>query len=365
MNTLRALAITDAADRPETGTFIGLHRAGVDLRVLLWEESAQIDWLRDAGVPYAVLRLQSKFDRAGRRAIRGHLAEHRPHITHLFRKMPIVNGLAAAKGNSTKLVLYRGIVGNISYLNPVDWMSFLNPRVDRIICVADAVRRGLLHLGGFGLRLPEERLVTIHKGHDLAWYQDKPADLMTVGVPEDAFVICCVTNVRPRKGVPLFVESLSAIPKDSRVHVLLIGNGMDSPPIADQIAKSPHRDRIHVLGYRIDAPSLMAAADVSVLPSLKREGLPRSVIEAMAYETTPVVSDSGGNPELVENGVSGLVVPAGDVNALGQALLSLYRDRDRCRQLGTQARVRIATDFRVEATVEKTLALYREIVRLE
>jgi glycosyltransferase involved in cell wall biosynthesis len=102
-----------------------------------------------------------------------------------------------------------------------------------------------------------------------------------------------------------------------------------------------------------------------VLPSLKREGLPRSVIEAMAYETTPVVSDSGGNPELVENGVSGLVVPAGDVNALGQALLSLYRDRDRCRQLGTQARVRIATDFRVEATVEKTLALYREIVRLE
>ncbi len=365
MTELRILAITDAADRPETGTFIGLHRAGVALKVLLWEESAQIDWLRDAGVPHSILKLQSKFDRTGRDAIRGHLATHRPHITHLFRKMPIVNGLAAAKGNSTKLVLYRGIVGNISYLNPIDWMSFLNPRVDRIVCVADAVRKGLLDLGGFGFHLPEERLTTIHKGHDLAWYQDEPADLTTLGVTGDAFVICCVTNVRPRKGVPLFVESLNAIPEDPRVHVLLIGNGMDSAPIADQIAKSPHRERIHVLGYRRDAPSLMAASEVSVLPSLRREGLPRSVIEAMAYGTTPVVSDSGGNPELVENEVSGLVVPAGDVSALGQALLSLYHDRDYCRQLGKQARMRIATDFRVEATVEKTLALYREIVRLE
>ena len=365
MSDLRVLAITDAADRPETGTFIGMHRAGVDLRVLLWEESAQIDWIREAGVPHSILRLSSKFDRVGTKKIRQHIAEHQPDIIHLFRKMPIFNGLRAAKGFDAKIVIYRGICGNISYLNPLDWMSFLNPRVDRIICVADAVRRGLLDLGGLGFGLAENRLTTIHKGHDLDWYRDQPADLASLGVPEDAFVVCCVTNVRPRKGVPLFVESLSALPVDENVHVLLIGHGMDSAPIERQVEDSPHRDRIHVLGFRKDAPSFMAASDVSVLPSLRREGLPRSVIESMAYEATPVVSDSGGNPELVEHGVSGLVVPAGDAEALGQALLSLYENRDRCRELGRRARARIASEFRLETTVEKTLALYGEIVRRE
>ena len=78
-----------------------------------------------------------------------------------------------------------------------------------------------------------------------------------------------------------------------------------------------------------------------------------------------MVSDSGGNPELVEHERSGLVVPAGDVDALGAALRSLYDDRERCRNLGEQARLRIATDFRVETTVEKTLSLYNELVRTE
>jgi glycosyltransferase involved in cell wall biosynthesis len=216
-----------------------------------------------------------------------------------------------------------------------------------------------------GIRLPPERLTTIHKGHDLDWYQEEAADLGEFGIPSNAFVISCVTNVRPRKGVPLFVDSLATLPVDPDVHILLVGNGMDSRSIARRIAASPHKDRIHVLGFRSDAPALMASSDVLVLPSLRREGLPRSVIEAMAYETTPVVSDSGGNPELVEHGRSGLVVPAGDADTLGQALLNLYEDREKCRRLGQHARARIASDFRVQMTVDRTLALYHELVRVE
>jgi len=365
MGALRVLAITDAADRPETGTFVGLHRAGVDLKVLLWAESAHISWLSDAGVPHGFLKLDSKWDRQGITAIREHMRSHDTQVLHLLRKRPITNGIAAARGSEAKIVLYRGIMGNVSYLNPVDWLSFLNPRVDRIICVADAVRRSLLELGGFGVRLPPERLTTIHKGHDLDWYNEDPADLVELGIAPESFVISCVTNVRPRKGVPLFIDSLAALPVDPALHILLVGNGMDSPSIGRRIADSPHKDRIHVLGFRSDAPALMAASDVLVLPSLRREGLPRSVIEAMVYETTPVVSDSGGNPELVEHDRSGLVVPAGDVAALGQALLNLYEDREKCRRLGEQARLRIAADFRVQSTVDRTLALYNSLLRAE
>ena len=130
-----------------------------------------------------------------------------------------------------------------------------------------------------------------------------------------------------------------------------------------RIAASPAAERIHVLGYRSDAPALTAACDVFVLPSTKREGLARSLIEAMAYGVAPVVTDCGGSPELVVHGVSGL---------------RRARRRRRCARarrsarstttpalrarLGAAARERIGRDFRIEDTIAKTLALYRSLV---
>ncbi len=361
MTDLRVLVVTDQGDRPETGMLIKLHEAGVGIRVLCWEDCPYLRWLSDAGVPFAPLRLTGKRDRAGTRTIARHLDEYRPQILHLLRKQPIFNGLAAARGRPARVVLYRGIVGNVSVLNPLDWMSFLNPRVDRIVCVAEAVRQSFLRLGFAGVRLPPEKLVTIHKGHDLDWYRDPPADLGEFGIPPSAFVVNCVANVRPRKGLPLFIDACASLPADLDMHFLLIGRGMDSPELLRRIARSPNPDRFHVLGFRSDSPQLMAASDVSVLPSLRREGLPRSIIESMSYRTTPVVSDAGGSPELVEHGRSGLVVPAGDAGALAEALESLRRDPDGCRELGENARIRIASDFDVEMTAQKTLALYREL----
>ena len=361
MADLRVLVVTDQGDRPETGMVIKLHEAGVAIKVLCWEDCPYIPWLSGAGVPFEPLRLTGKRDRAGAREIARHLDEYRPHVLHLLRKQPIFNGLAAARGRPVRIVVYRGIVGNVSFLNLLDWMSFLNPRVDRIVCVAEAVRQEFLRLGFAGLSIPPEKLVTIHKGHDLDWYRDPPADLGEFGIPSSAFVVNCVANVRPRKGIRLFIDACASLPADLDMHFLLIGRGMDSPELLRRIARSPHPERFHVLGFRSDAPRLMAASDVSVLPSLRREGLPRSIVESMSYGTTPVVSDAGGSPELVEHGRSGLVVPAGDAGALGDALASLRRDPDRCRELGGNARNRIACDFNVEITALKTLELYREL----
>ena len=160
------------------------------------------------------------------------------------------------------------------------------------------------------LRLPPERLVTIHKGHSLDWYRDAPADLTPFGVPAKSFAIACVANYRPRKGIEVLVDAFGRL--SAEAHLLLIGAGMDAPRLARRIAANPAADRIHVLGHRSDAPALMAACNVFVLPSTKREGLARSLIEAMAYGVAPVVTDCGGSPELVVDGVSGLVVPVAD-----------------------------------------------------
>ncbi|MBT8088038.1 MAG: glycosyltransferase, partial [Gammaproteobacteria bacterium] len=93
-----------------------------------------------------------------------------------------------------------------------------------------------------------------------------------------------------------------------------------------------------------------------------REGLPRSVIEAMAYRVPPVVTDSGGSPELVVDGVSGIIVPPRDAKALAEAFETLYRDAALREQMGHAARERIGADFRNQDTVLKTIALYEELV---
>ncbi len=214
----------------------------------------------------------------------------------------------------------------------------------------------------FGRRLLEGRVVTIYKGHDLSWYTATPGDLGEFGIPAGAFVVICVTNVRPRKGVEVLVESARYLPAEVDVHFLLVGNATDGEKLAGAIAASPRRDHFHVAGYRRDAAALNAACDVSVLPSVKREGLPKTVIEAMAYARTPVVTDSGGSPELVVDGESGLVVPPGDPRALAEAITRLYRDREACREMGRRARELIDTEFRIEDTISNTREFYYQLL---
>ena len=121
-------------------------------------------------------------------------------------------------------------------------------------------------------------------------------------------------------------------------------------------------EAVRFLGIRRDVPRPLAACDVFCMPSTKREGLARSVIEAMAYRVPPVVSEAGGSPELVVDGESGYVVPVEDSAAIAAAIEKLYRDPELRRTMGEAARVRIGTDFRNEDTVRKTIALYEELV---
>ena len=357
--TIRALAITGDPDRPTIATFIGLRSAGIDLRAVRTPSEAANEALHAAGVPLLDIPVDRRAAATGARRLRAELQRSRYDILHLLGNRALENGLRASRGLPVRIVAYRGIVGNVSFLSPVSWRRYLNPRIDRIVCVADAVRDHFLNMRPARLRMPAERLVTIHKGHSLDWYADPPADLQSLGVPPGAFTVVCVANYRPRKGIELLVEALPALPEE--VHLLLVGH-MDSRALRRRIAASPASSRIHRPGFLTEAPAVAAACDVAVLPSIKREGLPRSVIEAMAYETPPVVTDSGGSPELVVDGVSGLVVPARDAAAIARAVRLLYDDPELRNRMGAAARERIRTHFRIEDTIEQTEALYRDLV---
>lgn len=359
--SIRSLCITESADRPTVHTFIGLKNAGIEVTVVCPSDHPNNAVLQEAGVPTIDIRLPRNFDRQGIAELRAELIRGKYDIMHTFNNKAVTNGLRACKGLDVRIVCYRGIVGSLGFLDPMSWMRYLNPRIDRIVCVAEAIRQHFLHMKPAFLRMPATRPVTIHKGHILDWYDAQPADLKQFEIPDTAFVVCCTANYRPRKGVDFLIDAIERLPTDVPVHLILVGH-MDADKLTARIESSPIRARIHRIGFREDAPAISAACDVFCLPSTKREGLARSVIEAMAYSIPPVVTDSGGSPELVVDGVSGFVVPPSDAEALADAIVKLYRDPELRARMGRAARERIATEFRNEDTVRKTIALYEELV---
>ncbi len=368
-DAIKALCITEDLDRPTTATFIGLHQAGVDMTVICPDDVPLIDGgvrerrreLVDVGVRVPNVALENWLEWRGAARLGDELERGRYDIVHLFSNRALQNALRASRGLPVRIIAYRGIVGNVSFFNPVSWMRFLNPRIDRIVCVADAIRDYFLHMKPVRWRLPAEKLVRIYKGHDLAWYAAAPADLEACGIPRGAFVVGCVANYRPRKGIEYLIDAIAALPAEWQVHLLLAGR-MDAPELTKKIASSPAAERIHELGYRSDAPALAAACDVFALTSIKREGLARSLIEAMANAVPPIVTDCGGSPELVVDGECGLVVPVRDAAAITAAIGRLYEDPATRKRMGAAARRRIGEHFRIEDTIAQTLALYRSLV---
>lgn len=355
----------DAGERQQV---LGASRAGVSALVVCRpsvsdrEESHQ-DELREAGVPLHHIAFRARRDREAVAALRRLIRRERPDIVHTFNKITLSNALRALRDLPPKLVAYRGIVGNLHWLNPSARRSFLHPRVDRIICVCDAVRRDLEANRFLWWRIPPEKLVTVYKGHDADEYrrEDGPGDLTELGVPAGAPVIGCVAQMRRRKGIPILVEAFERLPERLGAHLVLIGDVRDRR-LPRRVRRSPARPRIHLPGWRSDAIRLAGAFDVFVLPSLRREGLPRAVIEAMSQGVPPVVTDAGGAPELVDDGLSGRVVPPGDVTALADVLRSLVEDPALRARLGAAAERRIRSTFNPERTVRETLAVYERLI---
>lgn len=358
---MRALCIVPGNVIHETDQFIGLKNKGVDIHIIT-THTREPDYSRllAVGIPVHTVKLRGRVDFKGIRAIREIIRRGDFDIIHAFNNKTIGNALIAARGLPGRFIAYRGIVGNVSYLNPGSWMTYLHPRVDRIVCVAEAIRQFLLNLKFLGLRIPPEKLITIYKGHNLDWYQKPKHDLSEFGIPADDFVAGCTTNFRPRKGIDVLVKAFDLLPPESGIHLLLIGH-MDNAKLRALIAGNKNRDRIHLLGYRDNAPQIVAACDACILPSTKREGLPKTIIEGMAYGVSPIVTDSGGSPELIENGISGIIIPPKSASAIAEAILHLYRNPQLRNSIGEAAKERIRSKFNINNTIEQTYALYREL----
>ncbi|NLG33942.1 MAG: glycosyltransferase family 4 protein [Lentisphaerae bacterium] len=344
-------------DRVELHLACALRQSGVELFAIDNPDSPAIEWCRQCGIPHMDHEFHSRFEHEAIDIYRTLLHDRQFDLIHALTNRALSTALLATRRMAAppKIVGYRGTLGHLHRWDPASRLSYLNPRVNAIVCVSDAVRRYLRRFD-----IPDSRLNVIWKGHDPAWYSPAPrAALAELGIPPDAVTVVFTGNMRPVKGADVLLDAVRDIdPAAESLHLLLFGEIRDRH-LKKEVGRHPH---IHFLGFRPDAAALAGACDIAVMPSIEREGLPKAVLEAMAQGIPPVVTDVGGMPELVEDGISGLVVPPRDAPALRNALLALARDPPLRRRLGAGARARIDGPFHFRHTADKTLALYRRLL---
>jgi glycosyltransferase involved in cell wall biosynthesis len=360
---LRILVISNYtnfhATRPEAAIFVELAKRGFEVYIMTFEHSPHKQAFEEAGIEVIEFHPQKKWDTSEIRKIREFILAKGIHILQLFNSKSTVNGILAAKGLPVKVVLYRGYAGNIHWYDRLAYTKYLHPRVDAVVCNSIGVRDYLQSIPFFD----SKKAVAINKGHDVSWYQaERPVDIRAeLNLPPHAFLVVNVANNRRMKGIPWLLKAMGRIPKNLPIHLLLIGNGMDSESNMDIIRKWGSEQHVHILGFRKNVLDIVAACDMFALSSIKRESITKAVIEAMSLGVAPVITDIPGNTELVEQGQSGLIVPPKDEKALAEAILQLYHDPSLKQTLGRGARAHIEQRLNTRRTVDEYQDLYTRL----
>jgi glycosyltransferase involved in cell wall biosynthesis len=229
----------------------------------------------------------------------------------------------------------------------------------RAVAISPAVERRLLDAG-----VPAQRVSVIWSAIDPeALVPCAPRELVRghFGVANDTPCLLVAANLVRRKGVDVLISAMAEVAPLVRCELWVAGDGAERVPLEAAAAGYGIAEQVRFLGRRMDVPDLLEACDVFVLPS-RQEGLGVAALEAMARARPVVASAVGGLAELVEHGVTGLLVPPGDSAALASALAELIEDPERARRMGAAGQARVAKGFLAEQMVSAYETLYCEIL---
>ncbi|MFC5141099.1 glycosyltransferase [Actinomycetospora rhizophila] len=321
--------------------------------------------LQAAGVPGVEFR-------RSRRDIPGMLVDL---VRHLRRERPDVVILRGF--NAETLGRVAGVLAGVPRLavwvhncGDVTPHGRLRRTVDGLLAkVTDAVY-GVAHaqLGYITGELGHDRdkVRIVHNGTDLGFTTPERAGRDTalaheLGIADDELVIGTAAVMRPEKDQATLLRAFRRV-ADRRddVRLVMAGDGRERPRLEALVDELDLRERVLFLGHRDDVPRLLRVFDVFTLSSKTVECFPMSVLEAMSASLPVVCTDVGGVPEMVEDGVTGRVVPREDPEALATAFLDVLADPERARRMGLAGRARVREEFTLQRSIERAQAVIEE-----
>jgi glycosyltransferase involved in cell wall biosynthesis len=235
-------------------------------------------------------------------------------------------------------------------------------RRDRIVGVGQSVRQALIDNEGF----PCERVELIYNGVDMASFAKarpgRAAVRSELGVHGDDVLILQVARLDPLKDHATAIRTLARVVQQGvRASLVLVGEGPEEPKIHEIVSQQKLERHVRFLGLRTDIARLLSAADLVLLSSVS-EGIPLTLIEAMAIGLPVVATRVGGVQEVVEEGKTGLLAPRGDDAALAQSVLQLAQDSALREHMGEIGRQRARALFSDDQMHDRYYQLYREML---
>jgi len=240
----------------------------------------------------------------------------------------------------------------------------LNRCADDINAVSLFSVQALVEKDGF----PVKRVHVIKNGISPDRYNissDKRTAKKKVGLDPDRRYLICVARFHPVKDHTTLLNSFSRIiAKSPDVDLLLAGDGALRHMLEQQAIQLGISQHVHFLGVRKDIPDLMHASDVFVLTSLS-EATSITLLEAMASSLPVVVTNVGGNPEVVKEGINGFLAPRGDIDGIANACLRLFADDKLCSRMGRNGLELINKDYLLNHTIDEYWELYLKTLNLQ
>jgi len=239
----------------------------------------------------------------------------------------------------------------------------LEPR-DRVVAVGQAVRQALIHNEG----IPASRVAVIYNGIDTASFHaaihDKQNVRRELGISSSDFVILMVARLDYLKDHATAVRTIQrVVAQRPQAKLVMVGEGPERAAIQQLVDTHQLHNNVKFFGLRKDVARLLNAADLFLLTSIS-EGIPLTVIEAMLANLPVVATRVGGLSEVVIEGQTGFLAPAGDDAGLAEKVLQLAANVDLCRRFGIQGRDRAERLFSESQMHERYLALYCEMLRI-
>lgn len=282
-------------------------------------------------------------------------------IVHTHNESGLVYGATAAVIARASRLFHTEHGKEPEYLNKKALQSverLLLRRTNRVVTVSEDLRRRMVNSSG----LNDERIVTIRNGIDVEEFfhpEYRNEIRESLGIRTGSFLIGNIARLVSLKNHRFLLDVFSILLKECRqVRLVLVGDGPLREDLEDYAKKMGVWDSVLFLGERKDVPNLLAAFDLFVLPSLT-EGLSITLLEAMASGTPVVASDVGGNPEIVEKGETGLLLPLGNTGEWIRCIKCLIEDPDKRKKFSERARVRVNKEFSLFAMVERYEEIYK------
>jgi len=344
--------------RPEHEIYVSLAKLGHNITIITHWNGPYNKIFKDNNINVIEQPITKKISLSSIHLIRKTIKQRSIDIVYATNSKSIPNAAFACLGLPAKLVVYRGTASGLYWHDPGNYLGILHPAIHGIICVSNYVYQ---YVASKKI-LANKSITTIYKGHSLNWYDKKPASLSEFEIKQGDFTAICVTNARPHKGIHIALEATNKLADIENFHLLLVGSGMDKEPYKSLINNSKMRQRIHLAGYRNDAPELIAASSILIQPSISGEGLPRVVLESLAYGTPVVASANPGSMEIIDDGYNGCIVPVGDSDAIAHIVRKLYDSPELLKTLSKNSPKIIEDKMSHAKTVEKYLDFFESLL---